>query len=279
MNCPSLLAGIAGSDANGIFRCEFNNTAQSVEREMRGAIAADRTGHLLDRVSASHSIPVMDRELNRFLERVPRGGCIVDVGGCWGWHWRKLAATRPDVSVVIVDFVCENLLYARDLLGSAINQSVFLVHGDATDLRFPAASFDGYWTVQTLQHIPSFESAVREAHRVLKPGGTFANYSLINQPPVKLLYRIFGKTYVTKRQVSGAFWLERAGRNQKQIVESVFATPVVERHSEILYSPELHFTAPGLQGSFLGRIDVRLSNEIGLFGSVARQRSYHCTRR
>jgi len=110
--------------------------------------------------------------------------------------------------VLIVDYIRANLLHAKSLLSGQINQSVFLVHGDATSRAFPDESFNAVWTVQTFQHIPNFEQAVGEAYRVLKPKGVFSNYSLNVQP--QLICRLLGKTYVTAGLVPGNFWLARA---------------------------------------------------------------------
>ena len=84
--------------------------------------------------------------------------------------------TRPDVGVLIVDFVRSNLPHARNILGDLVGGQVALMHADATALPFAVDSsfqdFDGVWTVQTFQHIPAYDKAVVEAYRVLKGGGT-----------------------------------------------------------------------------------------------------------
>ena len=47
----------------------------------------------------------MDREIEKFLNQIPNGGVVLDIGGCWGWHWRKISTQRPDITVVIVDLI------------------------------------------------------------------------------------------------------------------------------------------------------------------------------
>jgi ubiquinone/menaquinone biosynthesis C-methylase UbiE len=223
-----------------------------------------------------HSIPVMDYEISRFLSNIPFGGLIIDLGGCWGWHWRNLQEIRPDVKVVIVDLVRSNLLHAKKLLGSEIGRSIFLVHDDAVALNFPDKLFDGVWTVQTFQHIPDFQKAVEEAHRVLKAGGYFSNYSLNDQLPIRYLYSLCRKSYVVEGCVNKMFWLSRASSKQKNYIEKIFSNKVQKRWSEILYSPELHFPLPGREEGVLGKIDCKLSNNAGFLGWFARQLSYHC---
>jgi ubiquinone/menaquinone biosynthesis C-methylase UbiE len=150
----------------------FGNPAlsegQAIEIKLRESVAGEIYEDYLLEVSRHHSVPVMDAEVLRFLEKIPHGGLVCDVGGCWGWHWRNIANIRPDVNIVIVDFIRPNLLHARTLLANLIGNNVYLVHGDATNLEFKDSVFDGFWTVQTFQHIPNLVGAVKEAHRVLE---------------------------------------------------------------------------------------------------------------
>jgi ubiquinone/menaquinone biosynthesis C-methylase UbiE len=275
------LLGTCSPDADGIYNGMGSlASAQAQEIGLRERVAAQHYDNYLAAVSLSHSIPVMDREVDLFLDRMPRGALILDIGGCWGWHWRRIADTRPDVAVVIVDFVRSNLPHARNLLGELVGHQVELMHADATALPYVVdadfSGFDGVWTVQTFQHIPDFDKAVAEAHRVLKPGGFFANYSLNVQPPVRWARWLLGRSYLTKGWIDGAFWLARASEEQKKCVEAVFGCPVTERWSEILYSPELRIPQAGRHGSVFGKLDALLSNNAGFLGWFARQRSFHC---
>jgi len=270
-------------DTDGIYCRVLSDiySSQSVEKSLRERIAADSYDNYLQVISNSHSIPVMDYEVERFLLNMPQGALILDIGGCWGWHWRRLANSRTDVGVVLIDFVRSNLTHAKNVLGDLVGRQVVLVHADATALPFVIdeefSGFDGVWTVQTFQHIPNFKKALQEAHRVLKPHtGLFVNYSLNVQPPVRWLYRLFGRNYITKGEVQGAFWLARASEEQKMFIEEVFGGKVSERWSEILFTPELHFLLPGRAGSRLGQFDSFLSNNFGLLRYFARQHSFHC---
>ena len=107
-------------------------------------------------------------------------------------------------------------------------------------------------------------------------GGLFANYSLNVQAHIRAVKRMLGKDYSTVGRVESNFWLARASIEQKQRLEAIFGNAVTERWSEILYSPELHFTAPGKEGSWLGKLDALLSNNAGIPRSLARQHSFHC---
>lgn len=217
----------------------------------------------------------MDKEISLFLQEIPKNGAIIDVGGCWGWHWRELHAVRPDIEVYVVDFIRSNLLHAKNVLEDSIGRNIFLIHGDATNLIFNDNVFDGYWSVQTLQHIPNYKITIKEAFRVLKNGGIFANYSLNIQWPIKLVYRLFGKQYHEKGNIPGMFYLARASSEQLKTIKTIFGNQVSKRYSEILFSPELKIIFPGRKSSFIGILDSYFSNNFGFFSGLARQQSYH----
>lgn len=248
--------------------------AQADEIRLREAVAERSGGHLLEQVGRHHSIPVMDAEVRWFLARIPRHGVIVDVGGGWGWHWRHLGVERPDVGVVLVDFVRANLAVAARLLGSVVDARVFLVHAEATTLPFPPSSFDGYWSVQALQHIPGLQAALTEADRVLKPGGEFAAYWLNRAPMVEAAYRLMRRRYHRQGRIAGSFYLARASADMAATVARVFGSPVVSRYTEILFHPDLR-AYTGSARSRIGALDARLSGSMPLLSWVARQRSYH----
>ena len=179
-----ILSGLS-QDTNGVWcSSSFENTSQEGEVELREKVAAKVYNDYIGEVCNHHSVEVMDYEVRRVLQQVPKNGVIIDVGGCWGWHWRNLHKQRPDVQVVIVDLVKANFRHAQNILSSAVNKSIQLVHSDATQLPFPDNSFDLYWSVQTLQHIPDFDKCIQEAKRILSGGGVFLNYSLNREKAV-----------------------------------------------------------------------------------------------
>jgi len=272
MNKAILDRLINGPD--GIYGYDFDASAQADEIAMRSIVADAEPGNDLDIISRHHSIPVMDREVRRFLRHIPKNGVIIDVGGCWGWHWRNIAKTRPDVSILIVDIVRANLSRAKLLLGGDVGKNVFLVHGDACQLKFPDNSFDGYWSSQTLQHIPDLRKALLEARRVLKPGGIFSSYMINDAAMVRSIFTAIGRPYHLKGNVPGSFYLSRATDEHTAMIEGVFSNKVRVRYSEVLFQPELKFAFSGRTGSLLGRLDSLISGRWAL-PFIARQRSFH----
>ena len=112
---PSFLKMIRLNN-DGIWGEVFNFSGQEEEKILRKKIANFKYTDYLSEISKNHSIPVMDRENEKFISLIPKNGVILDIGGCWGWHWRRLHETRPDVTVVIVDFIRENLIHAQNIL-------------------------------------------------------------------------------------------------------------------------------------------------------------------
>jgi len=267
--------------ADGIYSASGleSSTEQSEELGYRDAVAARQSGDYLKAVAGSHSVPVMDHEVDRFLSKMPQGALILDIGGCWGWHWRRLAEIRPDVGVVIMDFARSNLVHALRMLGSLVGVQVALLHADATALPFLDADevtegFDGVWTVQVFQHIPDFPLACRESCRVLRRGGVFASYSLHATPLNRLIYAIAGKHYHSEGMLDGAFHLTRASEAQQQAISDIFCATVADRYSECLYHPELRLSFSGRPGSLVGKVDARLGEAPWLGRWIARQRGF-----
>lgn len=258
--------------SDDIYSYSFISSGQDDEIRLRKRSASERSANLLEKVSKHHSISVMDREVRLFLKKIPQDGLIIDAGGCLGWHWRNLNNIRPDVTVLNIDFIRENLCRAKYIIGSQLNNNIFLVHGNATSLIFEDNTFDGYWSVQALQHIPNFKKAIYEAYRVLKRGGIFANYSWNNQLLIRLIYGLIGKKYHIEGEIPGSYYLARASNKQRRLISEVFSNTVERRFTEIIF-PLIN--SSGKEKSLIGKIDSMLSSNNFLFSIIANQQSYH----
>jgi len=106
--------------------------------------------------------------LTRVLERIPRGGTVLDLGCGAGFVTAHL--TRQ-ARVVAVDRSAGQLGLAR---GNAPEAT--LVRADMTDVAFAPRSFDAIVTFWSLIHVPreSHGSVIARIHDWLKPGGMFA---------------------------------------------------------------------------------------------------------
>ena len=252
---------------------------QKLEISLREMVASKNYDNYLDSVSKSHSITVMDHEVVKFLKKMPKNSIILDIGGCWGWHWRKINIKRPDVKIIIIDFVRSNLIHAKNVLGKLIGTQVELVHADAMDLPFEINKnfngFNGIWSVQTLQHIPKFSKAINEAYHLLLKNGHFINYSLHNTPFNIFIFKIFRKKFHKKGVVEGSYYLERASNEQIFILQKYFGKEnVTINYSETLFHPDLKFRFFGKKNNYFGYIDILISYFKPLAYLISRQSSF-----
>ena len=106
----------------------------------------------------------------RFLPHLPQGARVLDVG-CGGAKFTKyIADQRPDVHLVGIDLSKPQLARAAKLM-RGYGDRVRIEQGDATQLAFPDASFDGVISYGSIKHWTSQDAGLAECIRVLKPGG------------------------------------------------------------------------------------------------------------
>ena len=249
---------------------------QEQEKTFRQSIANEVQSNYLNEISLFHSIPVMDAQVKLFLNQIPKNGVVLDIGGCWGWHWRNINKDRPDITIVIIDLIRENLLHAKKILkDEIIKDKVFLVHGNACSLKFEDETFDGVWSVQTTQHIPDFEVVCKETFRVLKKKGVYWDYGLNNAALIRFVYKLFRKPYYLHNYIKGSFFLRRVNSGVIDTVTNVFNIKPSVQYSEVLFTPDLKLPIGGKENSILGKIDSLLIGNFNIWKLLARQCSLH----
>ena len=261
---------------DGIWGNVLNFSDQEEEKILRKKIANSKYTDYLSEISKHHSIPVMDKENEKFISLIPKNGVILDVGGCWGWHWRRLHETRPDLTVVIIDLIRENLMHAQDILKNSIEKNkIYLVNGNALDLKFNSEIFDGVWSVQTTQHIPNYNRVFKEIFRVLKFNGHYWDYGLNNAAFIRIIYSFFKKHYHLLGSIEGSFFLRRVNNEVLIDLKNIFKNNLEIRFTELLFTPDLRIPLGGKHGSKIGWIDSMLGGS-GYFRKLfARQCSFH----
>lgn len=98
-------------------------------------------------------------------------GHVLDVG-CGTGNLGLCLGQNPNIgSVVGVDF---SPVYIEHAKRRNLSHKITFDVGDACELPFKDASFDHSLSMLVLQFIPDAEKAVRQMHRVTRPGGTVA---------------------------------------------------------------------------------------------------------
>jgi SAM-dependent methyltransferase len=101
-------------------------------------------------------------------ERVLDAGC--GVGGSSIWLAERRGAQVIGLTIM-PDQVAQAHTQARRRLGPGYARRVDFMQGDYTSMPFPDAYFDAVWALESACHAQSKAAFLREAHRVLRPGG------------------------------------------------------------------------------------------------------------
>ena len=255
-----------------IFGTVVKSNLQNKEFKSRKIVANKKYDNYLTEISLHHSICVMDNTINKFIDLCPKNSIICDIGGGWGWHWRDIYKKRPDIKVVIVDFIFENLIIARKILKKRINKQIFLVNEDCKKFFLGKNLFSGVWSVQTIQHIKNYKKIFKKIYIQLKKNSYFYNINLNNNLVVRLIYKLFKKSYLINGTNSN-FFLRRSDSKQKIALEKIFRKKTITIYSELLFHPDIKFFT-GSKKNLIGKIDSLLTGSFFLKKFFARQEGF-----
>lgn len=149
---------------------------------------------------------VTNEYLARFTERLAPGARVLDLGCGTGVLTKALAAQGFDTTGVDI-----SRAMLEKIQPDSPGDRITLVEGNVFALPFEDARFDGIVTRWVIPHFRDWPLILKEAARVLKPGGTLvfdhcnrANYELATRD-AKLDYEKFGYDNRTKG-IAGAFY-------------------------------------------------------------------------
>lgn len=150
------------------------DAAEQAEQDVRAKFERSETyepSRICRRIDRSAPDYAGQLLLDRFdlVAKYNNGGTVVDLCCAAGSH---LVDISPDAHRAIgVDFATRYLETGRDTAAAAGRENVSFVQADARQLPFASGTVDLLYCFSALYAIPKAEDAVREAGRVLRPGG------------------------------------------------------------------------------------------------------------
>lgn len=112
-------------------------------------------------------------------------------GGTGDIALRVVGASGPNVQSTICDISPEMLAVGRRRIHDAgLDGRIACIEGNAEALPFEQASFDAYTIAFGIRNVTHIDTAIREAYRVLKPGGRFLclEFSEVQVPVLDRIY-------------------------------------------------------------------------------------------
>lgn len=126
-----------------------------------------------------------------------KGERFLDVaGGTGDIAFRIVQRLGGEADVTICDINPAMLEVGRDrAVDRGLLHGLTWATGDAESLPFPDRAFDAYTIAFGLRNVTDIDKALREAHRVLRPGGRFycLEFSKVTSAPVGRVYDAYSE--------------------------------------------------------------------------------------
>ena len=119
---------------------------------------------------------------------------IIDIGSGTGDIAKNILKTKFEGELHLLDLNKKMLKISKSSLTK--NKKIFFHHGDAEKLKFKDNVFDKYIISFCLRNITNIEHSIREAYRILKPGGIY--FCLEFSKPQSIFSSVMYKNYRNK---------------------------------------------------------------------------------
>jgi demethylmenaquinone methyltransferase/2-methoxy-6-polyprenyl-1,4-benzoquinol methylase len=120
---------------------------------------------------------------------------LLDVaGGTGDVAFRAAKASGLGFRATVCDINVDMLEVGRNRAAAQhLDDRVFFVEGNAEALAFGDRAFDAYTIAFGIRNVPRIDLALKEAYRVLRPGGRFLclEFSTVDVPGLDRLYDLF----------------------------------------------------------------------------------------
>jgi sterol 24-C-methyltransferase len=196
-------------------------------------------------ISMREAMVNMQKQLVKALKLKP-GMRVLDAG-CGMGDTALFVAKQAKVEVVGVDLLDFNIKAARRKVQPP--QKLEFIVSDYTKTKLPNSTFDAIYTMETLVHVPDYKQALKEFHRLLKPGGRLVMFeyshtdeSELKPSVAKVITTINTYTAMPSFQKFNHGVLEAAVKNGGFKVESVtditdYMKPMLKRFWQIALVP------------------------------------------
>lgn len=122
------------------------------------------------------------------LDGTPLRGAVLEIGSGGGAMAAHLLATHPGITLTALDPDPATVRAAARRL-APFGPRARALEGDATALPFESGSFDAVVSFLMLHHVVTWEAALSEASRVLRPEGRLAGYDLLDTAPGRAFHQ------------------------------------------------------------------------------------------
>ncbi len=119
---------------------------------------------------------------------------VLDVAGGTGDIAKRIAEkSHKNSHITVLDINHEMLKVGRERFKGELADKIDFVQGNAEHLPYADNSFDIYTIALGIRNVPDIPQALREAYRVLKPGGRFMclEFSKVDIPIFEKIYEAY----------------------------------------------------------------------------------------
>jgi demethylmenaquinone methyltransferase / 2-methoxy-6-polyprenyl-1,4-benzoquinol methylase len=159
---------------------------------------------------------------------------LLDVaGGTGDIAFRAAKASGEGFRATVCDINGDMLAVGRDrAVKRHLDDRVSFVEGNAESLAFPDCGFDGYTIAFGIRNVPRIDLALKEAFRVLRPGGRFLclEFSSVDMPGLDRIYDLFSFKVIPElgRAVTGD------AESYRYLVESIRKFPKPAAYADMI---------------------------------------------
>jgi len=207
--------------------CSANHATTS--QSEKDGCQKERTIRLYNRLAGIYSFFRVKDGLDTVLDllKLEEGNKILDIGTGPGIYALHIAKNWPTCTVHGID-LCDNFIkIARKKALKCSSANIHFDKGDAEQMHYEDNAFNRVLCCSALVLLPDKMQAVKEAHRVLKPGGIAVFKELLHEKFLhKELFYCMWKVYVRTlgllfKEVRG---LKRSDYEGQKMTESNFTS-------------------------------------------------------